>query len=109
MATVIKEQFRSGIREEGHDPEDRTRPLTAQEVEWKERINDRLLTVLDLSLIDTVEPEKARAEIREIADRLLTEGSAPLSRRQRKLIIGRIEDEVMGLDLAQHGEAGYNW
>ncbi len=97
MATVMTEQFHSGISNEAEDPEDRIRPLTLQEIEWKERINDRLLTVLDLSLIDTVESEKARKEIREIADRLLTEESAPLSRRQRKLIIGRIEDEVMGL------------
>ncbi|NIL94129.1 MAG: CpaF family protein [Woeseiaceae bacterium] len=93
----MTEQFHSGISNEAEDPEDRIRPLTLQEIEWKERINDRLLTVLDLSLIDTVESEKARKEIREIADRLLTEESAPLSRRQRKLIIGRIEDEVMGL------------
>ena len=39
----------------------------------------------------------AREEIRSIVDRLLTEESAPLSRRQRQLIIERIEDEVMGL------------
>jgi pilus assembly protein CpaF len=59
--------------------------------------NERLLSVLDLSLIDTVEPEKARKEIREISERLLAEDSAPLSRKQRQLIVGRIEDEVMGL------------
>jgi len=56
-----------------------------------------LLTVLDLSLIDTVDDDKARKEIREIVERLLTEESAPLSRRQRQLIVDRIEDEVLGL------------
>ena len=79
------------------DEADRTRALSAQETEWKQRINERLLTVLDLSLIDTVESDMARKEIREIAERLLSEESAPLSRKQRQLIVERIEDEVMGL------------
>ena len=76
---------------------EQVRPLTAQEMEWKQRINERLLSVLDLSLIDTVDTESAREEIRSIVDRLLTEESAPLSRRQRQLIIECIENEVMGL------------
>ena len=63
------------------DQTDRTRALTAQETEWKQRINERLLSVLDLSLIDTVDTDSAREEIRSIVDRLLTEESAPLSRR----------------------------
>ena len=97
MATVLK----TGLNKVGGvpaiDEADRTRALTAQETEWKQRINERLLTVLDLSLIDTVESEKAHKEIREIAERLLTEESAPLSRKQRQLIVERIENEVMGL------------
>ena len=39
---------------------DRTRALTAQEAEWKQRINERLLSVLDLSLIDSVDSDTAR-------------------------------------------------
>ena len=97
MATVMNEHFDTAVTGESDHQADRMRPLTLQEVEWKERINERLLTVLDLSLIDTVESDKARKEIREISDRLLTEESAPLSRKQRALVIGRIEDEVMGL------------
>jgi len=97
MATVLK----TGLNKVGGDPAideaDRTRALTAQETEWKQRINERLLSVLDLSLIDTVDSDKARKEIREIAERLLTEESAPLSRKQRQLIVERIENEVMGL------------
>ena len=97
MATV----FTTGVNREREgsavEHADRTRALTTQETEWKQRINERLLTVLDLSLIDTIESDKARREIREIAERLLSEESAPLSRKQRRLIVERIEDEVMGL------------
>ena len=97
MATVIQSGFNKERDERAVDEEDRTRPLTTQELEWKQLINERLLTVLDLSLIDTVDSDKARKEIREIAERLLSEESAPLSRKQRQLIVERIEDEVMGL------------
>jgi pilus assembly protein CpaF len=97
MATVLTSGLNSERNRPAVDKADRTRALTDQETEWKLRINERLLTVLDLSLIDTVETDKARKEIREIAERLLSEESAPLSRKQRLLIIERIEDEVMGL------------
>jgi pilus assembly protein CpaF len=97
MASVISSRIERKRDEVADEEADRTRPLSAQEAEWKQRINERLLTVLDLSLINTVEPDQARIEIREIAERLLTEESAPLSRRQRQLIVERIEDEVMGL------------
>ena len=97
MATVLKTGFNKVGGNPAIDEADRTRALTVQETEWKQRINERLLTVLDLSLIDTVESEKAHKEIREIAERLLTEESAPLSRKQRQLIVERIENEVMGL------------
>jgi len=97
MATVIQSGLNKERGEAAVDDVDRTRPLTPQESEWKQLINERLLTVLDLSLIDTVESDKARKEIREISERLLAEESAPLSRKQRQLIVDRIEDEVMGL------------
>jgi pilus assembly protein CpaF len=100
MATVVKNRLsriNKDFSEAAGEDTDRTRPLTAQETEWKRRINEQLLTVLDLSLIDSVDTDKARKEIREIVERLLTEASAPFSRKQRQLIIERIEDEVMGL------------
>ncbi len=100
MATVVRNRMSSINREfpdAGEEELELTRPLTDQETEWKQRINEKLLTVLDLSLIDTVGPDEARKEIRDIVERLLTEEAAPLSRKQRKLITERIEDEVMGL------------
>jgi pilus assembly protein CpaF len=97
MVTAINSRFVQEESADATDEHDRMRPLSSQEAEWKQKISEKLLTVLDLSLIDTVEDDKARKEIRDIADQLLAEESAPLSRKQRKLIIERIEDEVMGL------------
>ena len=73
------------------------KPLTPAEREWKLKIHDRLLEVMDLSLIGTVEEERARREIRDIVQRLFSEESAPLSLDQRRRIVEDIENEVMGL------------
>ena len=73
------------------------KPLTPVEREWKLKIHDRLLEVMDLSLIGTVEEERARREIRDIVQRLFSEESAPLSLDQRRRIVEDIENEVMGL------------
>ena len=72
-------------------------PISDQEMEWKQRINDKLLEILDLSLIETIGEEKARSEIRETVNRLLAEEQAPLNLRQRQAVIKQIEDDVMGL------------
>jgi pilus assembly protein CpaF len=97
MAIAGRIQFARETVKDQVDESDLMRPLTGAEQEWKQRINERLLNVLDLSLLQSVENDKAREQIREIASQLMTEESAPLSLRQRKVIIRRIEDEIMGL------------
>jgi pilus assembly protein CpaF len=72
-------------------------PLTPIETEWKIRAYQRLLEVMDLSLIATIPAGEARAQIREIATGLLNDGSAKLNVEQRQKVIRSIEDEVMGL------------
>jgi pilus assembly protein CpaF len=78
------------------EPE-QARQMSPTEREWKQRIYERLLKILDLSLLGSLEESAARAQIREITGRLLLEESAPLSLAQRHFVIRRIEDEVMGL------------
>ena len=97
MASVTNTSIRPAEVEDRLDSDDRVRPLSASELEWKHRINERLLTVLDLSLLETIDESKARNEIREIALQIIVEESAPLSIKQRTVVIQRIEDEVMGL------------
>jgi pilus assembly protein CpaF len=77
--------------------DDRMRPLTPAEREWKESIYQRLLKVVDLSLLATAEDKDARRQIREVCESLLAEERAPLSVASRQKIIRRIEDEVLGL------------
>ena len=71
--------------------------LSSMEAEWREKIYQQLLKVMDLSLLDTLELADAGRQIREISQRLLDEYSAPVSASSRQLIIKQITDEVLGL------------
>jgi len=71
--------------------------LTTVENEWKNKIYQNLLEVMDLSLISTLEEAEARSQIREICKQLILSESAPISLKARQVIIKQIEDEVMGL------------
>jgi pilus assembly protein CpaF len=85
--------------EEAAEPESystRTQ-LNPLEVEWREKIYAQLLKVMDLSLLDSLEPAEATRQIREICLRLLDDHSAPVSSASRQLIIKQITDEVLGL------------
>ena len=61
--------------------DDRMRPLTPAEREWKETIYQRLLKVLDLSLLASVEDKDARRQIREVCESLLARGARTAQRR----------------------------
>lgn len=71
--------------------------LNPVECEWREKVYQQLLKVMDLSLLDSLDPNDAIRQIREICQRLLDEHSAPVSAQSRQLIIKQITDEVLGL------------
>jgi pilus assembly protein CpaF len=98
LSSRIKELgSRTGTAEAGTELDDRLRPLTPAEKECKELVYQRLLKVMDLSLISSLPEREARSQIREICERLLTEEQAPLNLTSRQTVIRRIEDEVLGL------------
>jgi pilus assembly protein CpaF len=97
MSTSTTLKDRLGIETDAEVGPDRLRPLSPLEIEWKRRIYDRLLEVADLTMVASLEKNKARAQIREITQRLFTESGAPLALPQRQLLARRIEDEVLGL------------
>jgi pilus assembly protein CpaF len=85
------------LEEASGELDDRLRPLIPAEREYKETVYQRLLKVMDLSLIGSLEDREARRQIREICERLLVEQQAPLSLASRQRVVKRIEDEVLGL------------
>src|SRR5512135_1681186 len=96
MSTLIKERPANTAAKTSPAEPEQVRQLNPTEREWKQRIYERLLKVLDLSLLSSLGEEEARAQVREATNRLLLEESAPLSLAQRQFVTRRIEDEVMG-------------
>lgn len=68
-----------------------------QERVWKLRIHQKLMKVLDLSLIGTLGREEAEVQIQDIGQRLMAEESIPLTLASRQRIIKQIQAEILGL------------
>ena len=67
--------------------------------EFKARIHDRLLDLIDLSLIDKLDRETLSSKIRQVVEKILREKSftLPLNLAEREKIFTEILDEVLGL------------
>ncbi|CCH48695.1 CpaF family protein [Pseudodesulfovibrio piezophilus] len=65
----------------------------------KTRIHDRLIDIIDLSLLDSLSEAEMRGEIAKVTEGLLWEEfqSAPLNLAERKRMLSEIQDEVIGL------------
>lgn len=68
-------------------------------VELKTRIHDRLLNMVDLSLIDSIDQGLFKQEIRKVVEKILIEDEKgiPLNYDERQLLFREIQDEVLGL------------
>src|SRR5512137_2058247 len=89
--------FRAAAPEGSADLDDRMRPLTPAEKECKDLVYQRLLKVMDLSLISSLPEREARNQIRDICERLISDEQAPLGLASRQCVVRRVEDEVLGL------------
>lgn len=67
--------------------------------ELKTRIHDRLIDLLDLSLLDTFEQNALAPQIRKLVEQILQEDEnrIPLNLNERERLFREIQDEVFGL------------
>ena len=67
--------------------------------ELKTRIHDRLLDLLDLSLIETLDRTILKSELRGIVEKIIREETynVPLNLTERERLYTEIQDEVLGL------------
>ncbi|MEW5801472.1 MAG: CpaF family protein [bacterium] len=72
---------------------------TNEYIEMKARVHDRLLEVLDLSLIDSLDQVSLRRQIRELTEEIVSEDqfSMPLNSEERERFYREVQDEVVGL------------
>jgi pilus assembly protein CpaF len=68
-----------------------------QEKAWKQRIHEQLMEAIDLTLLASLDDDDARAQIREICQRLLSNNNVPLNVAARQRVVTEIEDEILGL------------
>ncbi|MFZ7110806.1 MAG: CpaF family protein [Desulfatiglandales bacterium] len=67
--------------------------------ELKSKIHDRLLDVIDLSLLETLDPVLLKSQLRGLVERILEEEefTIPLNLEERERLLNEIQDEVLGL------------
>jgi len=67
--------------------------------EMKTKVHNRLLEIMDLSVLDTIEPDLLRREIRRLTEKILSEDKIgiPLNYEEKELFYTEILDEVLGL------------
>lgn len=68
-----------------------------QERAWKQKIHQKLMKVLDLSLLGTLGRVEAERQLSEIGQRLMAEESIPLPLSARQRILRQIQDDILGL------------
>jgi len=68
-----------------------------QYTELKMMLHQRLLDMINLSVIDRMEPEEFRREIGEMVRELLLEENRPLNLTERTQLVDDILDELLGL------------
>ena len=73
--------------------------LPQEYFELKSRIHNRLLDLIDLSIIETLEKETLRSQIHQVVEKILREESnnLPLNVAEREKIFTEVLDEVLGL------------
>jgi pilus assembly protein CpaF len=64
--------------------------------ELKGKLHRRLLDALDLSILNELEEEEVRAQIRHVVGKLLDQASVTFNRRERDQFVQEIVDEVVG-------------
>ncbi len=65
--------------------------------ELKSRLHDRLLDLLDFSLLDSLDKTSLRQEIVKLVEQILAGETVPLNFRERERLVKEVQDEVLGL------------
>jgi pilus assembly protein CpaF len=65
--------------------------------ELKGRLHNRLLDLLDFSLLDSLDKPSLRQEIVKLVEQILASETVPLNFREREQLVKEVQDEVLGL------------
>jgi pilus assembly protein CpaF len=97
-AFVSQPQSQPQAQPNGTAPDDKSaNGKSAQYTELKMTLHQRLLDMINLSVIDRMEPDEFRVEIGEMVRELLLEENRPLNLSERTQLVDDILDELLGL------------
>ncbi|MDE2366749.1 MAG: CpaF family protein, partial [Betaproteobacteria bacterium] len=65
--------------------------------ELKAHIHQKLLDRMDLTIMESLPPERLLVEIKNLVERLLVEEGTPINEMERQCIVRDIQNEVLGL------------
>ena len=65
--------------------------------EMKARLHKAIITRLDLTKLNTLAPDRVRAEVSRLAEGLLQAESVPLSTAEKERLVGEVHHELFGL------------
>src|ERR1043165_721785 len=65
--------------------------------EMKARLHKAIITRLDLTKLNTLAPDRVRAEVSRLAEGLLQAESVPLSSAEKDRLVGEVHHELFGL------------
>ncbi len=67
--------------------------------ELKSKVHNRLIEIIDLSILSSLDQAVLRVEIKKVVDRIIAENgsSVPLNLAERERLSSEIQDEVLGL------------
>lgn len=71
--------------------------LTYLDIQTKQQVFGNILSLLDLSVLETMDDDVARTQITSLCDKLLNEQSRPINACVRQILTELIIDEILGL------------
>jgi len=96
----IRERLQS-VRQTGLSEQTQPLPVVLHDIpayeELKAHIHQKLLDRMDLTIVESLSPERLLLEIKNLVERLLVEEGTPLNEVERQCIVRDIQNEVLGL------------
>jgi pilus assembly protein CpaF len=96
----IRERLQS-VRQSAASEQNQPMPVALHDIpayeELKAHIHQKLLDRMDLTIAESLSPERLLLEIKNLVERLLVEESTPINEVERQCIVRDIQNEVLGL------------
>ncbi len=71
--------------------------LSQEEQDYKQKLFRKLVKVMDLTLLSTLDEREARLQVQQVCESLMSKETLPFNAGVRQRIVSELQDEVLGL------------